>query len=79
MFLAGRGKLFLEGDPRTGAAGFNDFLTSQALRLINAPGKRRSRLREFMILFIIIGLALILGVNWLYTRFGENPASGRRQ
>jgi len=32
-----------------------------------------------MILFIIIGLALILGVNWLYTRFGENPASGRRQ
>jgi len=32
-----------------------------------------------MILFIVIGLALILGVNWLYTRFGEDPASGRRQ
>jgi hypothetical protein len=34
---------------------------------------------EFMIRFIIIGLALILGVNWLYSRFGESPASARRQ
>jgi len=25
-----------------------------------------------MILFIIIALALILGLNWLYTRFCEN-------
>ncbi len=25
-----------------------------------------------MILFIIIGLALTLGVNWLYSRFCEN-------
>jgi hypothetical protein len=25
-----------------------------------------------MILFIVIGLALTLGVNWLYSRFCEN-------
>jgi hypothetical protein len=32
-----------------------------------------------MILFIIIGLTLVLGVNWLYTQFGETPRSARRQ
>ena len=32
-----------------------------------------------MILLIIIALALILGVNWLYTRFCENGRKGSPQ
>jgi hypothetical protein len=32
-----------------------------------------------MVLFIIIALALILGVNGLYSRFCENVTKGSRQ
>jgi hypothetical protein len=52
-------------------AGFNDFLTSRALRLINAPGKRHSRLREFMIPdLLFIGTVIVFFiVSALYVRF----------
>jgi hypothetical protein len=64
-------KLFLEEETGVGVAGFNEFLTSPALRLINAPGKRRSRLREFMILdllFVATVIAFFI-VSALYVRF----------
>jgi hypothetical protein len=64
-------KLFLEGETRESVAGVNEFLTSPALRLINAPGKRRSRLKEFMILdllFVATVIAFFIA-SALYVRF----------
>jgi hypothetical protein len=65
------GKLFLERETKAGLADFNEFLTSRAIRLINAPGQSRSRLREFMILdLLFIGTVIVFFiVSALYVRF----------